>query len=69
MRHLEFRVTLQRDKISMNEMRTALWKVQSSYLKETDTDKKYRLPSNMNRVANKLYQVMGIKRVQTVQKL
>ena len=68
-RHLEFRVTLQRDKISINEMRDALWKEQSSYLKEIATDKKYRLPSNMSPIANKLYQVMGIKRVQIVQNL
>jgi hypothetical protein len=65
MRHLEFRVHLQQEKISMNEMRTALWRVQSSYLREEGTEKRYRLPSAMSVVARKLYQVMGIKRAQT----
>lgn len=64
-RHLEFRVIIQQEKISMNEMRAALWRVQSSYLKEEGTERRYRLPSAMGVTARKLYQVMGIKRVQT----
>ena len=69
MRHLEFRVSLQQEKISMNEMRETLWRVQSSYLKEEGTENRYRLPSAMSVIARKLYQVMGIKRGQTAQKM
>ncbi len=68
-RHLEFRVSLQREKISINEMRSALWRVQSSYLREEGTEKRYRLPSAMSVTAGKLYQVMGIKRRQTANKM
>ena len=66
MRHLEFRVGVQKEKISMREMREELWRVQSSYLRDTETDKTYRLPSKMNPKINKIYQVMGVKRFQTV---
>jgi len=69
MRHLEFRVALQQEKISMNEMRAVLWRVQSSYLTEDGTQNKYRLPSAMSVTARKLYQVMGIKRSQTAKKM
>jgi transposase len=68
-RHLEFRVALQREKISINEMRWALWRVQSSYLAEEGTENRYRLPSAMSVTARKLYQVMGIKRTQTAQRM
>ena len=50
----------------MREMREELWRVQSSYLRDTETDKTYRLPSKMNPKINKIYQVMGVKRFQTV---
>jgi len=69
MRHLEFRVALQQEKISMNEMRAALWRIQSSYLREDGTENRYRLPSAMSVTARKLYQVMGIKRTQTAKKM
>lgn len=69
MRHLEFRVALQQEKISMNEMRESLWRVQSSYLREENTENRYRLPSAMSVTARKLYQVMDLKRTQTAQKL
>jgi len=65
MRHLEFRVSIQKEKISMGDMRAALWRVQSSYLKDVDTNKMYRLPSSISITAKKLYQVMGVKRDQT----
>lgn len=69
MRHLEFRVTLQQEKISMNEMRAALWRTQSSYLREEGTENRYRLPSDMSVIAKKIYQTMGIKRTQTAKKM
>ncbi len=69
MRHLEFRMGVQKEKISMSAMRAELWRVQSSYLKDDETGKKYRLPSTMSVMAKKVYQVMGIKRIQTVKEL
>lgn len=69
MRHLEFRVSIQQEKISINEMRAALWRTQSSYLREDGTENRYRLPSATNVTARKLYQVMGVKRTQTAQKM
>ena len=66
MRHLEFRVRIQYEKVSMKEMREELWRVQSSHLKDTTTGKMYRLPSRMSVKAKKLYQIMGIKRPETV---
>jgi transposase len=68
-RHLEFRVGLQKETMSIEQIRTALWQVQSSYLRNTETNKKYRLPSAISFTAKKLYQVMGIKRFQTVQEM
>ena len=67
MRHLEFRVRIQKEEISMKEMREELWRVQSSYLRDLETNKIYRLPSAMSVKARKIYQVMGIKRLQIVQ--
>lgn len=69
MRHLEFRVALQQEKISMTDMRTALWRVQSSYLREEGTENRYCLPSALSVTARKLYQTMGIKRVQVAKKM
>ena len=69
MRHLEFKVALQQEKISINEMRAALWRAQSSYLREDGTENRYRLPSAMSVTARKLYQVIGIKRTETVKKM
>lgn len=68
-RHLEFRVALQKEEMSINQMREVLWRVQSSYLKDLETEKRYRLPSSMSFVAKKLYQVMGIKRTQVIQEM
>jgi transposase len=69
MRHLEFRIGIQKEAISMNQMRSELWRVQSSYLKDMETGKKYRLPSSMSVLAKKIYQAMGIKRSATVQEM
>lgn len=69
MRHLEFRVALQQEQISINEIRAALWRVQSSYLREDGSENRYCLPSATSVIARKLYQVMGIKRTQTAKKM
>ena len=69
MRHLEFRVGVQKEKISMREIRKELWRVQSSYFKDNETERMYRMPSAMSVTSKKIYQVMGIKRSQTVTEL
>lgn len=62
-RHLEFRMEKQQTKVTIDEMRNELWRVQSSILKDQVTDKIYKIPSSMPPQAKKIYQVFGIKRV------
>ena len=62
MRHLEFRVKIQQEKISMDEMRQELWRVQASILQDEQTGKWYRLPAAASYKAKKIYQALGVKR-------
>lgn len=68
MRHLEFRMKIQKENVSMKEMRQELWRVQSSYLRDTETGKDC-LPSPLSVKEKQMYQVMGIKRTQTVKEM
>lgn len=61
-RHLEFRMEKQQTKVTIDEMRQELWRVQGSILKDDETKKVYRIPSSMPAQAKKIYQVFGIKR-------
>ena len=61
-RHMERRLEIQQEKISIEEMRQSLWRVQASLLLDHQTDKRYRLPSSMNREAKMIYQALGIRR-------
>ena len=67
MRHLEFRMEIQKEPMSLLKIREVLWRVQSSYLKDEKTGKRYRLPSATSVLARKIYQVMNVKRLQSVQ--
>lgn len=60
-RHLEFRMEKQQTKVTIDEMRHELWRVQSSILQDQVTKKWYRIPSAMPLKAKKMYQVFGIK--------
>ena len=68
-RHMEFRVKIQKEEMSIEQMRNELWRVQSSYLKDVSSGHGYRLPSKTSSVAKRLYQVMGIKRSEVVQSM
>lgn len=59
-RLLEYRVKLQSTKLSPNEIRHALGKVELSILKGPFNEK-YALPSKFSKEAKQIYQVMGIK--------
>lgn len=61
-RCLEFRMEKQQEKISVEDMKQELWRVQSSLLRDNETGKKYRIPSPTPPKARKIYQVFGIHR-------
>ena len=62
MRFAEYRIGLQKEKISMQEMRKALWRTQSSILKDHKTGKLYRVPSKASSTAKDIYQTFGLVR-------
>ena len=61
-RHLEFRMEKQQSKVTIDEMRHELWRVQAGFLQDEITEKWYRIPSPMSPKAKKIYQVFGLKR-------
>lgn len=68
-RHMERRLEIQQEKISIEEMRQSLWRVQASLLLDHQTDKRYRLPSSMNREAKMIYQALGIRRKERAEEI
>lgn len=60
-RHLEYRVALQQDKMSPEVIRNALSHVQLSFLRHIRTQKRYAIPSKSSPEAKKIYQVIGCK--------
>jgi transposase len=60
-RHLEYRVALQYEKLSPEVIRNELLHVQLSYLIQKKTKTRYGLPSKVSQHAKKIYQVMGLK--------
>jgi transposase len=69
MRYAEYRIGLQKEKISMQEMRKALWRTQSSILKDHKTGKLYRVPSKTSSVAKDIYQTFGLVRNEKIQEI
>jgi len=61
-RYAERRVELQKEKISIQEMRRHLWRTQVSILKDHKTGAMYRMPSKPDQVARKIYQTFGLTR-------
>ena len=59
-RLLEYRIKIQSTKLSPNEIRHALGKLELSILKEPN-GQRYVLPSKYSKEAKQIYQVMGIK--------
>lgn len=60
-RYLEYRVSVQSQKISPEEIRKSLLQVQASILHDKKTNKKFLLPSKPNSNAQEIYRVMKIK--------
>ena len=67
-RHLEYRVALQYEKISPEVIRQELIRIQSSILKDAK-GQRYVIPSKASTIALKIYQVMGLRYSKTPYKL
>ena len=65
-RYAEHRIELQQSKISIAEIRRALWRTQSSVLKDSTTGKLYRVPSKSNAITRKIYNTFGVLRDQRI---
>ena len=61
-RYAEYRIELQKEKISIQEIRRHLWRTQVSILKDHKTGKLYCVPSKPNQTTRKIYQVFGLVR-------
>lgn len=61
-KHLEYRVKLQYKKLSIEKIRYALMKVQTSILFDKVKRIRYGLPSRMGKDARKIYNILDIKR-------
>lgn len=64
-KHLEYRVRLQYKKLSIEKIRYALMKVQTSILFDKKKRIRYGLPSFMKKDARKIYDILNIKRSTT----
>lgn len=60
-RHLEYRLTLQSQKLSPEVIRKTLLQVQASIVKDKESEKTYLLPSQLSPHAKEIYRVIGIK--------
>lgn len=61
-RHAEYRLALQGEKVSVQEMRRHLWRTQVSLVKDHKTEKYYRVPSKTNEISRKIYRAFGLVR-------
>jgi hypothetical protein len=52
----------QQEPVTIEEMQHDLWRVQASILKDEETGRQYRVPSQTPQKAKKIYQVLGIER-------
>jgi len=68
-RYAEYRIEMQKQKISIQEIRRALWRTQSSILKDHKTGKLYRVPSKVNSVARDIYQTFGLIRNERIHEI
>lgn len=60
-RYLEYRVSLQAQKISPEVIRESLLQVQASVIHDTKTDAKFLLPAKINKYAKEIYRVLSIR--------
>jgi len=68
-RYAEHRIKLQKEEMSIEEIRSTLWRTQSSLLKDYKTGNYYKVPSNPTTNAKKIYQTFGLIRNQKIQKI
>ncbi len=61
LRHLEYRVLKQYEKLSPEVIRNELLHVQCSILRDQSTQKRYAMPSMVTKHIRKIYQVVGLK--------
>lgn len=59
-RYLEYRVGAQYKKISPEEIRKSLMKMQASIIYDKESNKKYVLPSKIDSISKHIYRVLGI---------
>jgi transposase len=60
-RHLEYRVATQSQKLSPRNMRDALLQYQASLIKDNRNNKTYLLPSTISSEVKEIYRVVGVK--------
>lgn len=60
-RYLEYRISLQSQKISPEVIRESLLQVQASVIHDTKTDAKFLLPAKINKCAKEIYRVLSIR--------
>lgn len=60
-RYLEYRISLQSQKISTEVIRESLLQVQASVIHDTKTDAKFLLPAKINKYAKEIYRVLSIR--------
>lgn len=60
-RHLEYRVATQAQKLSPKNMRDILMQYQASFIKDNRTHKTYLLPSKISSEVKELYRVVGVR--------
>ena len=64
LRHAQYRVNLQQEPVSVEQLRNELLAVQASILVDQTTRARYRLPSPMTQRAKATYQTFNLKRTQ-----
>lgn len=64
LRHAQYRVSLQQEPVSVEQLRNELLAVQASILVDQTTRARYRLPSPMTQRAKAIYQTFNLKRTQ-----
>ena len=69
MRYAEYRIGVQKEPLSLQEIRKALWRTQSSILKDHKTGKLYRVPSKAHKAAKAIYQTFGLARNERITEL
>jgi transposase len=62
LRHAQYRITLQQEAMSVEQVRNELLHVQASILQDKTTQARYRLPSAMSQAAIEIYRTFGLKR-------